>query len=347
MAMEKTELSRLAAALFVKIGQITRFCVTAHTHPDGDAVGSSCAMAHYLKSAGKQVKVILPDAIPADLDFIRGGFPVIIAKDSPEEASDALAWCEALICVDFNELSRTACLEEAINACGKPRILIDHHLYPDTGAFDFMISDPEAAATCELIYNIFEARLGRPLAKGDLPRECVQALLSGLTTDTNNFSNPVREDTFKAAAGLLSAGADRNAILNALYQSGSEGRLRMMGQMLSKMKITPEGVAYMVIRLKDIESFGIREDETEGFVNIPLGIGKVRMSVTLKESTNSIRVSIRSKEGTSANRFASGYFHGGGHELASGGRIYIPQDISSPDGAEDFLKDAIKRFFNE
>jgi phosphoesterase RecJ-like protein len=94
--------------------------------------------------------------------------------------------------------------------------------------------------------------------------------------------------------------------------------------MKDRLTITEDGAAYMILDLKTQKEYGIKDGDTEGFVNMPLSIANVRISLLLKEDTDRIRVSIRSKKGTSANRCARLYFNGGGHENAAGGRLEMP-----------------------
>lgn len=111
------------------------------------------------------------------------------------------------------------------------------------------------------------------------------------------------------------------------------------------MTITPDGVAYMVLDAETLKKFQIDEGDTEGFVNMPLSIKNVRMSLLLKEDGDRVRVSIRSKKGTSANRCSRLHFNGGGHENAAGGRLYIPQDIRNITEAGAYIEKHTHLFF--
>jgi phosphoesterase RecJ-like protein len=127
------------------------------------------------------------------------------------------------------------------------------------------------------------------------------------------------------ASDLLRAGVDRDLILQKLNQEHSESRLRLKGFMLKDlMKVTEDGVAYMVLDRKAQFGYKMQEGDTEGFVNEPLSIAKVKMSIFAREGADEIRISIRSKRGTSANRCAKLFFNGGGHENAAGGKLHIP-----------------------
>ena len=138
---------------------------------------------------------------------------------------------------------------------------------------------------------------------------------------------------------------DRDALLEKIYNQYRENRVRAMGYLQSQcMRITPRGAAY-IIAFKDIlERFDVQEGETEGLVNVPLAIGKVRISIFLKEDDGHFRVSIRSKEGTSARNLAMEYFHGGGHEKASGGKLYFPEDIPSPAFAAEYIEKVTEEY---
>ena len=175
--------------------------------------------------------------------------------------------------------------------------------------------------------------------------------MAGMTTDTNNFSNSVYPSTFGMASQLLAAGVDRDAIIDSLYTNYRETRFRLMGMLLKdRMTITPWGTAYMIINKDIAAEYDIKEGETEGFVNMPLGIRKVRMSFLLKEEDDRFRVSVRSKKGISANRCAAEFFNGGGHEQAAGGKLIKGRDLSAePDIAEvaEYVEKCTYRFFNE
>ena len=113
------------------------------------------------------------------------------------------------------------------------------------------------------------------------------------------------------------------------------------------MTITEDGVAYIVLDSKTQKEYDVKEGDTEGFVNMPLSIARVRMSLFLKEDGNRIRVSIRSKKGTSANQCAKLFFNGGGHENAAGGRLYIPENVNRIEEAGEYIEKYTHIYFTE
>ena len=327
--------------------------ITAHIHPDGDAAGSTNALLGYLRSRGKDnARIVYPEPLADTISFIAAGTDCRMLLDpltSPEESMSAIAGADLIFCLDCNSFARTGPLEDAMRSSSARKVLIDHHLAPDSGAFDLVFSTPEVSSACELLYNVL---LALPDVGGDvskLPKPSAEALMAGMTTDTNNFSNSVYPSTFAMASGLLAAGVDRDGILQKLFNEYRENRLRIMGWLLyENMRITDAGVAYMIITSDTAERFGIMEGETEGFVNMPLAIGRVKMSILLKIDGNGyFRVSVRSKKGYSSNLCATRYFHGGGHENASGGRLFFPQDIPSPDEAAGYVERVTGELFKE
>jgi len=344
------ELSKAALAEFNRIiGDSAHAVISTHAHPDGDAVGSSLALARYLGGRGTDVRIILPDPCPENLAFATDGTEATaIIVDKKDMAEAALKGADLLISIDYNSPGRTDALEDAIRAFKGRRILIDHHISPEKDFYDLVFYETEVSSSCELLYGIL---MRMPEIDGHaerLGKETGTALMLGMTTDSNNFANSTYPSTLKMAGELIAAGVDRDALLEKLYNSYRENRYRFMGHFLSKkMKITEEGVAYAVVSADEIRSFGIRDGETEGFVNMPLGIGTVRMSIFIKEEDgrDRLRVSVRSKEGTSANRFAGLYFNGGGHERAAGGRLSVPGEIEGPGEAEKYVERCVKEFF--
>ena len=323
--------------------------VVTHTNPDGDALGSGLAVKLYLEQVrGKKVFFCHEDTYSRTLDFL------FTAADKENEAflksedrqyRKALQASELVFCVDCNSLSRTDRFQKVFSCVKCPKILIDHHLNPETEAFDICFSETEISSACELVLSVLKAMPGIDGDVSKLPPRCLTALLTGITTDTNNFANSVFPSTLGAVSELMAAGVDRDNIIEHVYNEYPEGRIRLIGEMLSdKLTITPEGGAYMILTRKMLRKYGLEEGDTQGIVNMPLAIKDVKLSILLREESRHFRVSLRSKEGVSANRMAKEYFHGGGHEKAAGGKLFCQRDILAKFRAGAFLKRAIKAF---
>lgn len=349
MDIRNTDIKKLDAL----VSEASAIVITAHIHPDGDAAGSTNALLAYLVGRGKEnVRIIYPEPLADTISFISAATERTLIMDAvtaPDGCRSAVGAADLIFCLDCNSFTRTGPLEDMMRSSSARKVLIDHHLNPDTEAYDLVFSTPQVSSACELLYNIL---LAMPDVEGDagkLPKASADALMTGMTTDTNNFANSVYPSTFTMASGLLDAGVDRDAILQKLFNEYRENRLRMMGWLLyENMRITEAGVAYMVVTSGIAEKFGIMDGETEGFVNLPLAIGRVKMSLFLKiDGEGFYRVSVRSKKGYSSNLCASRYFHGGGHENASGGRLFFPQDIPSPDAAAEYIEAVTDKLFKE
>ena len=311
------------------LGNARKVALAGHIHPDGDAIGCVTALALYLeRELGKEVVCMFPDALPQSLEFAKN--PSLRYLWGNTEASDLI------VLMDSNAFSRTGLLEQTLARAAVPKVLIDHHLNPDTDSFNLVFSTPDISSASELTFWILKA-LGWDLND----REIGGALLAGMTTDTNNFANSVFPSTFTMASELIAAGVDRDAILRDIYFSYRENRVRLMGYMQHEgLKILPEGASYMILTKEIQKRFDFREGESEGLVNIPLSIKDVRLSLLLKEDDDHYRVSLRSKKGTSAQRCAMTFFNGGGHENAAGGKLFPERDLGGH-SLEEYVKQAL------
>ena len=314
--------------------------VTAHTHPDGDALGSTAALVSYLRTCrGKDAVIVLCDSPASTVRFIvPDEVPLLCHDREPEACLARIKASDLVILLDCNGFARTEGLQGALEASPAPKVLIDHHLNPERERFDAVFSTPDISSASELLYYLLLALPGIDGNPERLPAATARALLTGMTTDTNNFANSVYPSTFRMASDLLAAGVDRDAVLQDLYNRYRENRVRGMGFLQSEeMRITPEGLAYIIATRAILDRFGLEAGETEGLVNVPLSIGRVKMSILLKEEEGHFRVSIRSKKGWSAQQCAVKWFHGGGHENASGGKLCWPGDIAVPEEAAAYL----------
>ncbi len=311
------------------LGNARKVALAGHVHPDGDAIGCVTALALYLqRELGKEVVCMFPDALPESLNFAKN--PSLKYLWGKTEDADLV------ILMDCNAFSRTDVLGDSLAASAAPKVLIDHHLNPDVSSFSLVFSTPDISSASELTFWILKA-LGWDLRD----REIGEALLTGMTTDTNNFANSVFPTTFAMASELIASGVDRDAILQKIYFSYRENRVRLMGYMQNEgLTILPEGASYMILTKEIQERFDLREGESEGLVNVPLSIKEVRLSLLLKEYEDHYRVSLRSKKGTSAQQCAVKYFNGGGHENAAGGRLYPAKDLGGK-SLEEYVKQAL------
>ena len=315
--------------------------------PDGDAAGSTTAMYHFIKKYYcADVKIVLNDRFQRAIEFLVDTYTandISVFTENPTAASRYIKEADTIICLDFNAFHRTDKLSDILEESTATKVLIDHHLSPDTDKFSLVFSEIEISSACELLFYVLMSMPQIQQNVSKLPKPAATSLMTGMTTDTNNFANSVFPSTLTMASALLEAGVDRDYILNCLFNQHSESRLRLMGYMMKDLlTITEDGAAYMILDKDTQLKYNVQDGDTEGFVNMPLSIANVRMSLLLKEDVDRIRVSIRSKKGTSANRCARMFFNGGGHENAAGGKLNIPIEE-----VEDYIKKYVQIYLNE
>lgn len=322
----------------------TRPVILGHTHPDGDALGSTAALALYLRLLGKDVACIYPDFPPETIRFILPeGIPCLFHDRDKDAAAERIRQADLIFLVDANAFNRIEGLQEAAQSSPARKVLMDHHLNPDTPSFGLVFSTPNISSASEVVFWVLKELAAE---EGSLSSAAIgTALLAGMTTDTNNFANSVFPSTFQMASELIAAGVDRDALLQKLYWSYRENRVRLMGYMQSEqLHILPNGAAYMILTREIQARYNLLEGESDGLVNVPLAIKEVKLSVLLKEDDHHFRISVRSKKGTSAQQLAQRFFHGGGHENAAGGKLFLGEDIPSADAAPAHVEQVLKAF---
>lgn len=300
--------------------------ILSHTNPDGDAIGSSLAWAEILKSKGHIATCVVPNKYPYYLDFMPNTSSMLFYKDDTEgRVKSALKSADIIFCLDFHTMTRLDGLGDIIdeNQHAK-RVLIDHHLDPNDD-FDLMISYPEASSTCYLVALLIEALYGTEA----ITKSMAENIFVGMMTDTGNFAfSTITADVFRIVSVLAATGIEIPTIHNQVYNSFSEGRARLFGYVINrKMKIFHNGtVAYMSLKSDELKRFWFQQGDSEGFVNYPLTIKKMKISAMFTEHTDHIRVSLRSRGKIDVNVFAQRYFNGGGHKNAAGGKSFMSME---------------------
>lgn len=319
-----------------------RIVLVVHTNPDGDAIGSSLTWAAVLRRLGHEVTCIAPNKHPYFLDWMPGiGEFIIFRTDQESRAARAIAAADQIHCLDFNTLSRLEILSDTLasNTTAK-RLLIDHHLSSGE-EFDLCFSYPDCSSTCFLVYSIIEAMWGTDI----LSREMAELLYVGIMTDTGNFAYAnLTPDLFRTVAVLIERGVDIPTLHNSVYNAYTEGRARLFGYAINrKMRTIEKGrVAYMSLTEEEMRRFYFQQGDSEGFVNYPLTIKKVRMSAMFLAHHDFIRVSFRSRSDVDVNLFARKYFNGGGHKNAAGGKSFV----SMEETIQHYI-DAVREFTEE
>ena len=307
------------------LGRAERIVIVAHVGPDGDAVGSSLGLCHFLTFLGKDVHVILPNAFPDFLKWMPGSKDILIYGRYADFANRLIAKADIICCLDFNDPSRLDRMRDQVLNSQARKVLIDHHLNP--GDFcNIVISHPEIASTSELVFRLI-CQMGY---FGEMTREMAECIYTGMMTDTGGFTfNSNRPEIYFIISQLLSKGIDKDVIYRRVFNTYSESRLRLMGYVLTRMVTYPERHAAMIsLSRQEQGQFHYIRGDSEGFVNMPLSIRHVILSCFLREDTERqvIKVSLRSVGSFPCNRMAAELFGGGGHLNAAGGEVLGTMD---------------------
>lgn len=299
-----------------------RVLLTTHENPDGDGTGAMVALAQYLRSENKEIRIVVTPELPSFLYFLDPeGW---IEPFQPEQRhGDLASWPDVWVLVDASEPHRMGVMQGMFAASKAVKICLDHHLKDAPQGFDMEFTDPSASASAELVFDLVAPRVARPL-----PNPMLTALYAGLVDDTGNFrfSNTTPK-VHRIAAALLEDGADPAGIYQELYHQNRPQQLRLFGKAYESLRILGQGrYGCFTLSLADLKACGATHDDLEGLVNEPLKLRGVEVSALLYEMQDGrIKASLRSRGKVDVNAVCR-LFGGGGHRLASGAKLDGPLD---------------------
>ena len=307
--------------------------IVPHKNPDGDAIGSTLALYHYLKKHNHNTTVMVPNDYPSFLKWMPGNDD-ILKHDSQTEACETLIkTADVIFTLDFNAFHRTGNMETVLSESKALKIMIDHHQAPDDYA-TYMFSDVSMSSTAEMVYHFIDM-LGDTNSIDSNIATCIYV---GIMTDTGSFRFPsTTSKTHKIIANLIEKGANNAEIHNNIYDTNSYERLQLLGCALSNLKVIPESrTAYITLSQNELNRFNFKKGDTEGVVNYGLSLENIVFAAIFIEDKQEgiIKISLRSKGNFSVNEFSRAHFNGGGHTNAAGGRSELP------------LKDTVEKFIS-
>jgi phosphoesterase RecJ-like protein len=300
-------------------GPSRQVVITTHQKPDGDAMGSSLALFHFLTQLGHQVQVISPTNWASFLNWMPGVESVLDFEKETYKCTTLVQQADWVFCLDFNVLARTKKMASALEETKATRILIDHHQEPQTDRFVYGVSDTTKSSTAEMVYDFIigsglDQFINQPIA---------QCLYTGVMTDTGSFRFPSTSSNVHAmVADLLKRGLQHSKVHENLFDQFSENRLRFIGNtLLNRMRVFYEfNTALIAIPQADLVKYDIKTGDTEGLVNYPLSIEGIKMAAIIIDRGEERKCSFRSKGDFDVNTFARQHFNGGGHFNAAGGQ---------------------------
>jgi phosphoesterase RecJ-like protein len=302
-----------------------KIAIIPHRGPDGDAMGSTLALYHFLLKNNHQPTVIAPNDFPDFLAWLPGSETVKIFEKDTQNCTRILEDAELIFTLDFNALHRTGEMEHTLAKMTVPFIMIDHHEKPhDYAAYTY--SDTSFGSTCEMIYN-FILFFNK---KEDIDKTIATCIYTGILTDSGSFRFPkTTGNTHRIVAELIDLGADNTEIPVLLFDNSSYSRLQLLGCALQNMKIlSAHKTSYTSLTQQELDSFNYVKGDTEGIVNYGLSIKDIVFTAIFIENKeeNIIKISFRSQGGFDVNQFARDHFNGGGHINAAGGRSEVSME---------------------
>ena len=323
-----------------------KIVITTHHKPDADALGSSLGLANYLKKKNHQVNVIVPSDYPSFLHWMKGNEEVINFEEDGQrgKVEGLLSNADMIICVDFSSLSRLHDMAEMMKASKAFIVNIDHHQDPEDFA-DFAYSTTEAAATCELVFELI-VQFGD---KGLIDKDIADCLYAGIMTDTGGFRHPnTTKNVHLVTAELIELGADNSKISRLIYDTNSINRLKFIGFALTRRLVILQDLqtAYFAISKKDLKKYESQTGDTEGLVNYALSLDGIKLAALFTERKDGVKISFRTAEDVAINKFAAQYFEGGGHKNASGGKSTLTL-AETTEKFEKLVKENKQLLFNQ
>jgi len=300
--MATTTAETTVAQVAAEIRRRDRFVVVSHARPDGDAIGSSLAMAFALRQMGKHARVVSCDRVPPQMQAFDGVADIEVVQRVDDPA-------DAVIVMECGDVQRTG-----VEGLDRGFIInIDHH--PGNtlfGAVNWL--DLSAAACGEMVFDLV-TELGVALSA-----QIATHVYIAILTDTGAFHySNITPRTFDICRRCVEAGVNPPAVARNIFDSNNLARLKLYGAVLHHMQLDPTGrIATVWVDRQLARDCGGTYEDTEGLVNLPLTVRDIVAVAFFKESGDGEwRVSMRSKGEINVNVVAQ-QFGGGGHTNASG-----------------------------
>ena len=300
-----------------------KIVIIGHRNPDGDAIGSTLALKHYLDKKGHLCTVVMPNDYPDFLHWLPGSNTTFRFDWQNKQSQKAIQKSDIIFLLDFNALHRVgADMQNTLEKYPNDFAMIDHHQQPDD--VKYMYSDTEICSTCQMVYQFIEMNDDLDLVDANI----ATCLYTGIMTDTGSFRfRSATSTTHRIIADLIDKGAENDRIHNNVYDANSYNRLLLLGQALSNLQILPSHkTAYITLTDAEKKRFDFQKGDTEGVVNYALSLkGIIFAAIFIEDKEQGIiKISFRSKGKFSVNQFARNHFEGGGHDNAAGGKSDVP-----------------------
>ncbi|WP_035677660.1 DHH family phosphoesterase [Flavobacterium limnosediminis] len=297
-----------------------KITIIPHRNPDGDAMGSTLGLYHFLLQKNHDVTVIAPNEFPDFLAWLPDAEKVMIFEKDMQNCTEKLNQSDIIFTLDFNALHRVGdFMQVTLEKLDKTFVMIDHHQLPSDYA-KYTFSDTGYGSTCEMVYHFIHQLGGENL----INKTVATCIYTGIVTDSGSFRFPLTTSTtHRVVADLIDKGVENPRIHNLLFDTSSYNRLQLLGRALQNMKLLPEyKTSYITLSQEELDMFGYTKGDTEGIVNYGLSLKGFDFTAIFIENKEEgvIKISFRSQGAFDVNQFARTHFNGGGHINAAGGK---------------------------
>lgn len=302
--MSKQTIDLAAAARLIQ--EADRILFFLHVSPDGDSIGSTLAMVHALRKAGKQAVGVGVDPVPRIYQFLPGWDTLFVPWQEVGGEWDLACF------LDCGDLERAGDGLPVVGKC-KAILNVDHHL-TNTVYGDYNYIDYTAAAVGELAYLLL-GQMGLPV-----DQQIATCIYTSIVADTGGFKyDSTAPRTHRIAAELLEAGARPYEVASAIFENESMARLALLSHALATLQVEPSGqIAHMTVTRDMLQQTGAGDEDVEGLVNYARSVMGVEVGLLFREAPDGkIRVGLRSRRTVDVGAVAKS-FGGGGHARAAG-----------------------------
>ncbi len=306
------------------VNKSQNFVITTHVNPDGDGLGCEIALLWFLRKLGKSVCVINVSETPGNYKFLDPNNEFIIFNEANGGHIEKILNADVIFICDTNQSNRLRAMEKYVLGSKAIKVVIDHHIIDESfyegekNFADYYLIDVDSPASGEVCYRFIKS-----FGDVSIDEKIALGLYTAIMTDTGSFRFPRTDsETHRIVAELIDAGVDPVEVYDKVYERSSLGRIRLLGKCLSELETEYNGrLGYIVVMQEMLNAYGVKEWETDGFVQSILSVDGVRVAVFVLELKGGVKLSFRSKGDIPINELAK-EFGGNGHKNAAGARLY-------------------------
>jgi phosphoesterase RecJ-like protein len=315
------------------IEESSSILITAHEHPDGDAVGALVGLSYILERRKKNWTAYTNDPPPGHFDYLD------LSRITTDPSALTSRRYDLVIFLDIGDIKRSRAVETLLGEMRPKTVSIDHHptrtQHGDAELIDLVIINRQASSTSEILYD-FCMEVGEPLT-----RTIATCLLTGILTDTGTFSNlGTTRASLDVAARLIRRGALIQEVNDRTWKNKTASSLQLWGRVFSRLKQDPDtGIVTAAVFLRDLEECRVDRDSIEGLTNFLNGLDEARAALLLQELPGHfVKGSYRTTAPDMDVSILAAAYGGGGHVKAAG--FTAPGDIVETETAWSIVDSA-------